>query len=397
MYFPRDSHLVSRTLHPRLPNLDKTTFKEIPNSAKRILEDSEMEDLIMKKRKLLDDKAPGLFELLTKFAQEETSTEAASVHSPERDSDEHKHMIHIPTPIKEYSQSENNNLSNAVKVNPQKQNLESFPIPISTAEMVSGKNVNTLPNYPEVEEAQRQKILNIITYNTLMLNNIMNQQKNYQRTLFNCIETFKNFKDDMVDGQKTHFEKIEQIKKEKGQSSAFDSNPTAAALFSHLFGSKNDYKYELVLDNEIPSPIFRERNLVIKVKLINMVTKEVVKNQNKILLHLGLQTWEIPSSPILRNKTGNKAIMGETEIELVEGMAAFDRIQINEVTSKFIHGYIAMMVIPTKPTNYGTSLRDQGQGESYIKYEEIKPLMLEKIVVKSKKKNLLKKKNEQNE
>jgi hypothetical protein len=397
MYFPRDTHMVSRTLHPRLPNLDKTTFKEISNSAKRSLEDSEMEDLIMKKRKLLDDKAPGLFELLTKFAQEETSTEAASVHSPERDSDEHKHMIHIPTPIKEYSQSENNNLSNAVKMNPQKQNLESFPIPLSTTEMVNAKNANTLQNYPEVEEVQRQKILNIITYNTLMLNNIMNQQKNYQRTLFNCIETFKNFKEDMVDGQKTHFEKIEQIKKEKGQSSAFDSNPTATALFNHLFGVKNDYKYELVLDNEIPSPIFRERNLVIKVKLINMETKEVVKNQNKILLHLGLQTWEIPSSPILRNKTGNKAIMGETEIELVEGMAAFDRIQINEVTSKFIHGYIAMMVIPTKPTNYGTSLRDQGQGESYIKYEEIKPLMLEKIVVKSKKKNLLKKKNEQNE
>lgn len=89
--------------------------------------------------------------------------------------------------------------------------------------------------------------------------------------------------------------------------------------------------------------------------------------------------------------------MGETEIELTEGTAAFDRIQINEVTSKFIHGYIAMLVIPTKPINYGTSLRDQGQGENYIQYEQIKPLMLEKIVVKSKKKNLLKKKNEQNE
>ncbi len=84
--------------------------------------------------------------------------------------------------------------------------------------------------------------------------------------------------------------------------------------------------------------------------------------------------------------------MGETEIELYEGTAAFDRIQINEVTSKFIHGYIAMLVIPTKPINYGTSLTDQDQGESYIQYEHIKPLMLEKIVVKSKKKNTQKKK-----
>ncbi len=47
----------------------------------------------------------------------------------------------------------------------------------------------------------------------------------------------------------------------------------------------------------------------IKVKLINMKTKEVVKNENKILLHLGLQTWEIPSNPILRNKTGRRGFL----------------------------------------------------------------------------------------
>jgi len=88
--------------------------------------------------------------------------------------------------------------------------------------------------------------------------------------------------------------------------------------------------------------------------------------------------------------------MGETEIELVDGNATFDRIQINEVTSKFIHGHVAMLVIPTKPINYGTSLKTQEEGEGEIQYEDIKPLMLEKIVVKSKKKNSLKKKNEKN-
>lgn len=66
-----------------------------------------------------------------------------------------------------------------------------------------------------------------------------------------------------MDGHKTsHFEKIEQIKKEKGQTGTFDSNPTAASLFAHLFDPGNLYKYELVLDNEIPTPIFRERNLM---------------------------------------------------------------------------------------------------------------------------------------
>ena len=89
--------------------------------------------------------------------------------------------------------------------------------------------------------------------------------------------------------------------------------------------------------------------------------------------------------------------MGETEIELADGVGTFDRIQINEVTSKFIHGYIAVIVVPTKPINYGTSLRDQEHGDSYIQYEQIKPLMLEKVVVKSKKKNPLKKKSDHNE
>jgi len=42
----------------------------------------------------------------------------------------------------------------------------------------------------------------------------------------------------------------------------------------------------------------------VKVILRDILTQETVKNQNKILLQLGLQTWEIPSNPILRNKTG---------------------------------------------------------------------------------------------
>jgi len=397
MSLSRENNTAPKGLESKHSNFERPSLKDLTNSNKRHIEE-EPEEVSMKKRKLFDDKAPGLYDHLTKFVQEETSTEAASSHSPERDSDEHnKHTIHIPTPMKDGPQTETTSLSNAVKIVPFSKPVENFPLPSNVSEKVTTKTTSSGVSNFEVEEVQRQKILNMITFNTVMLNNIMSQQKNYQKSLCACIENFKSFKDEVSDGQKTQLEKIEQIKKDKNQSSAFDSNPTGSALFNHLFGSINDYRYELVLDNDIPAPIFRERNLVIKVKLINMKTKEIIKNENKILLHLSLQTWEIPSNPILRNKTGNKAIMGETEIELHEGVAAFDRIQINEVTSKFIHGYIAMLVIPTKPINYGTSLTDQGQGENYVQYEHIKPLMLEKIIVKSKKKNVQKKKAEQNE
>jgi len=83
--------------------------------------------------------------------------------------------------------------------------------------------------------------------------------------------------------------------------------------------------------------------------------------------------------------------MGDTEIELKDGEASFERIQINEVTSKFIHGHVAMVILPTKPLNHGTSLNDHIQNDHYVSYEEIKPLMIEKVVVKSKKKNTIKK------
>ena len=86
--------------------------------------------------------------------------------------------------------------------------------------------------------------------------------------------------------------------------------------------------------------------------------------------------------------------MGETEVELKNGEVIFDRIQINEVTSKFIHGHVAVLIIPTKPVNHGTSLSEHAQSADYIDFELVKPLMLEKVVVKSKKKKNLKKKAE---
>jgi len=42
----------------------------------------------------------------------------------------------------------------------------------------------------------------------------------------------------------------------------------------------------------------------IKAKLVDAMTQEPVINQNKVLVQVSMQTWEIPSNAILRNKTG---------------------------------------------------------------------------------------------
>jgi hypothetical protein len=227
--------------------------------------------------------------------------------------------------------------------------------------------------------------------NTLLLNSIIATQDSTTDKLAKCVEDLREFRKEISEGNKSQLEKIEQLKEQKKSSVNFDSNPSSQTLHNHFFGTGKIYRYELVLDGELPSPIFRERNLIVKVKVQDVLTKETVKNSNKIVLQLSMHTWELPSNPIIRNKSGNKAIMGDTEIELKNGEGIFDRIQINEVTSKFIHGHVALLVIPAKPSNVGTSMIEQREEDGYLDFGAIKPLMLEKVVVKSKKKNQKKK------
>ena len=79
-------------------------------------------------------------------------------------------------------------------------------------------------------------------------------------------------------------------------------------------------------------------------------------------------------------------LQGDDECELKNGEAVFDKIQINEVTSKFIGGCIALVVMPKRPVNFGTSLESLHLKNS-VRTEDIKPLLVSKLVVKSKKKS----------
>jgi len=58
--------------------------------------------------------------------------------------------------------------------------------------------------------------------------------------------------------QETPLQRMEQIKGEIRHI----SNPSSENLFEHIFGGPNPYKYELVIDCELPQPIFRERNIM---------------------------------------------------------------------------------------------------------------------------------------
>lgn len=387
MCFYRENQLFAKRNFSKLGQLEKPVAKETSLPEKQNSDEVVVEDQLSKKKKILDEKAPGLFDHLTRLSQEDVSTEATSEASSDMAIEEFKQNIIIPTPIKIQEQIAPCDLSSVVQVRLNNSPVETFQIPAFESPITQIE----APARDIFEDVQRQRILTLMNQNTLIMNSIISSQDSTQKNILRCLEELKGFKTELNETNKSQLEKIEQLKEQKKHSNNFDNNPTPNALFHHFFGSGHIYRYEIVLDSTIPSPIFRERNLIIKAKIVDILTKQPIKNQNRLVFHLSLHTWEIPSNPILRNKSGNKAIMGDTEVDVKNGEAVFDRIQINEVTSKFIHGYVAALIIPANPSNVGTSLSDSSAGDNYIDFESIKPLMLEKVVVKSKKKNNQKK------
>mmetsp|Transcript_27920 Transcript_27920/g.32282 ORF Transcript_27920/g.32282 Transcript_27920/m.32282 type:complete len:391 (+) Transcript_27920:33-1205(+) len=188
------------------------------------------------------------------------------------------------------------------------------------------------------------------------------------------------------------FERLEKASQNEKHRQRYNSNPSYFELLSHFTNGRTEFPYELVLNAEIPAPVFRERNIRIEVKLVRKSDNSIVLNHGNMLLQMSLHTWELPPNVIVRNKAGNKVLQGEDECELKNGEAVFDKIQINEVTSKFINGSIALVVIPKRPVNFGTSLESLHL-KNTVRIEDIKPLLVSKLIVKSKKKNTAGKKN----
>lgn len=72
---------------------------------------------------------------------------------------------------------------------------------------------------------------------------------------------------------------------------------------------------------------------------------------------------------------------GFIEKDLVNGTVTFEKIQIKEVTSHFRNGWVFFVVYP-KVNNANPS---QNNNHGYIQANKIKPLILEKVIVKAKK------------
>jgi len=78
-------------------------------------------------------------------------------------------------------------------------------------------------------------------------------------------------------------------------------------------------------------------------------------------------------------------LKGFIEKDLTNGTATFEKIQIKEVTSHFRNGWIFFVVYPKITNTGGSSNLLMGASGNVINSQKIKPLILEKVVVKAKK------------
>jgi len=109
----------------------------------------------------------------------------------------------------------------------------------------------------------------------------------------------------------------------------------------------------------------------------------LIKNANRIPLTLAIYTSENPPKFIDVNTSGNKIFKGLIDKDLVDGAVTFDKIQIKEVTSHFRNGWVFFVVYPKTS---GVVLNNFVGGPSgiMVNHQQVKPLVLEKVVVKAK-------------
>eukprot|EP00331_Platyophrya_macrostoma_P014201 CAMPEP_0176434226 /NCGR_PEP_ID=MMETSP0127-20121128/16543_1 /TAXON_ID=938130 /ORGANISM="Platyophrya macrostoma, Strain WH" /LENGTH=326 /DNA_ID=CAMNT_0017816907 /DNA_START=1 /DNA_END=981 /DNA_ORIENTATION=+ len=152
------------------------------------------------------------------------------------------------------------------------------------------------------------------------------------------------------------------------------------SLLTYLYGPNTDFQYNLVLKQELSLPLYRERNFRFTVMLVDKAGK-LIENTNRIPLTIGIYSSENPPKYIDTNTSGNKILKGFIDKDLKNGTVSFDKIQIKEVTSHFRNGWIFFVVYP-KLSN-GTLVSEGNP--TFVNAQKIKPLVLEKVVVKAKK------------
>lgn len=238
----------------------------------------------------------------------------------------------------------------------------------------------TLPPVPDNSNAFVSACSSMIVANQNMISEICEKEDNVERALFAALRELSALKKVIHPVSST---------KADGTLAVTSELSTSETLLNMLCPnhSAQPFEYSLVIKGEIPTTLYRERYFNLDLTLIDNTTGAPVINFNKLVLQLQLFTSENTPKPLTFNTSGNPAIKGVSEVEMVGGRASFDKVQINEVSSHFMNGWLFLAIVPKPTGNQAENLAFLSNYTSnmYIDPRKIKPLVMDKVIVKAKK------------
>lgn len=244
------------------------------------------------------------------------------------------------------------------------------------------ETTNTGFNIEEFMKGVQSKVVDLLFSQNKMLIDLREKNELVQDTLACLINEVNSLKQTVKHNNSDKpFSKLEQMSIMPHLVESSREIATSETLMNMLYGNKQDFQYQLIFKNEFPLPLYRERNFKFSVLLTDKEGNPV-KHSNRIPLTLAIYTSENPPKFVDVNTAGNKILKGMIDKDLVDGAVTFDKIQIKEVTSHFRNGWVFFVVYPKTTMTLNPLMG--GASSLIVNSSQIKPIVLERVVVKAK-------------
>jgi len=253
----------------------------------------------------------------------------------------------------------------------------------TSVELAANKDSNSTGfNLEEFMKGVQSKVVDLLFSQNKMLIDLKEKNELVQDTLACLINEVNSLKQVVkYNNSEKPFNKLEQMSMMPHMVESSREIATTETLMHMLYGNKQDFQYQLIFKNELPLPLYRERNFKFSVLLTDMDGNQV-KNTNRIPLTVAIYTSENPPKFVDVNTAGNKILKGMIDKDLVDGVVTFDKIQIKEVTSHFRNGWVFFAVYPKTTMTLNPLMA--GASSLIVSSNQVKPLVLERVVVKAK-------------
>jgi len=292
-------------------------------------------------------------------------------------------------------QSPFQNFAQNIKIKPTMSFESSISPSANSGDNLPRDNNSSGFNVEEFMKGVQNKVVDLLFAQNKMLIDLREKNELVQDTLACLINEVNSLKQVVKqnNSEKSN-NKLEQIAILPHMLETSREIATSETLLNHLYGPKQDFQYQIVFKNELSLPLYRERNFKFTVLLTDK-DGNPVKNSNRIPLTLAIYTSENPPKFVDVNTSGNKILKGMIDKDLVDGSVTFDKIQIKEVTSHFRNGWVFFVVYPKATMTLNPLMA--GANTLIINSNQIKPLVLEKVVVKAKRSKEKEEKDEKEE